>query len=260
MLWNYGKLNNTWIIPFEERNIMTWHDSWQYVITWHTSHDVKHKIWHLTSSICRCEWTIERWFYFCFARYLGREIHSNYRRLGDLYACIKAWPWNWRSRHGLHDLCYLCLYLSYRDDLFVVLYKFQVRKCIATIAFAYPSRLTLKLNVTSWSMWYMSFLPVFVVFCVKYACIRIRTNFNSNCSPMSINDNSIAWSNNFKYLGIVFNSGEEVLTDLKSSRNKFFRSFNCIYSKISKANESVIVSLLKVVVYLFWCTLSRPLI
>ena len=41
---------------------MIWHDSWQYVITWHTSHDVKawlheHKIWHLTSSICRCEWT-----------------------------------------------------------------------------------------------------------------------------------------------------------------------------------------------------------
>ena len=63
---------------------------------------------------------LERWFYFCFARYLGREIHSNYRRLGDLHACIHAWPWNWRSRHGLRDLCYLCLYLSYRDDFFVV--------------------------------------------------------------------------------------------------------------------------------------------
>ena len=55
-LW---KLNKTWIISIEHRNIMmTWHDSWQYVITWHTSHDVKarlhkHTIWHLTSSICR---------------------------------------------------------------------------------------------------------------------------------------------------------------------------------------------------------------
>ena len=46
---------------------------------------------------------LERWFYFCFARYLGREIHSYYRRLGDLHACIHAWPWNWRSRHGLCD-------------------------------------------------------------------------------------------------------------------------------------------------------------
>ena len=63
MLGNYGKLNKTWIISLEQRNIMmTWHDSWRYVITWHTSHDVKawlhkHKIWHLTSSICRCECT-----------------------------------------------------------------------------------------------------------------------------------------------------------------------------------------------------------
>ena len=59
----------------------------------------KHKIWRLTSSVAVRE--LERWFYFCFARYLGREIHSDYRRLGDLHACIHAWPWKWRSRHGL---------------------------------------------------------------------------------------------------------------------------------------------------------------
>ena len=93
---------------------MTWPDTWQYVITWQTSHDVKarlpkHKIdiWLLLYVDVS---ELERWFYFRFARYLGREIHSNYRRLGDLHACIHAWPWNWRSRHGLRDLCYRCLY------------------------------------------------------------------------------------------------------------------------------------------------------
>ena len=79
----------------------------------------------------------------------------------------------------------------------------------------------------------------------KSACIRIGKNFDSNCSLIYINKNSIAWSNNFKYLGVVFNSGRKVLIDLKASRSKFFRSFNCIYSKISRANESVVVSLLK---------------
>ena len=57
---------------------------------------------------------LERWFYFCFALYLGREIHSNYRRLRDLH----AWPWNWMSRHGLRDICHFCLYLCYRKDFF----------------------------------------------------------------------------------------------------------------------------------------------
>ena len=45
-------------------------------------------------------------------------------RLGDLHACIHAWPWNWRSRHGLRDHCYLCLYSSYRGDFFVVSWGF----------------------------------------------------------------------------------------------------------------------------------------
>ena len=63
---NYGNMNETWLVSLEQRStMMTWLDSWQYVITWHTWHtwhDVKawlheHKVLYLTSSICRCEWT-----------------------------------------------------------------------------------------------------------------------------------------------------------------------------------------------------------
>ena len=53
-------------------------------------------------------------------------------------------------------------------------------------------------------------------------------------------------SNSLKYLGIVFVSGNKMTFDFKSSRSKFFRSFNSIISKISKANETVIVSLIKI--------------
>ena len=66
-----------------------------------------------------------------------------------------------------------------------------------------------------------------------------------HCSTAMINDVSVPWSNSLKYLGIVFVSGNKMTFDFKLSRSKFFRSFNSIYSKISKANETVIVSLIK---------------
>ena len=59
---------------------------------------------------------LSQWFFFCFVRILGQEIHSSYRLLRDLH----AWPWNWMSRHGLRDICHFCLYLCYRKDLFVL--------------------------------------------------------------------------------------------------------------------------------------------
>ena len=130
----------------------------------------EHKIWHLTSCICRCEWTgamillpfrtifrsrntfslspiewpshmhsrvtlklkvtswsmwpllsllvyvLSQWFFCCFVRILGQEIHSNYRRSRNLH----AWPWNWMLRHGLRDICHLCLYLCYRKDFICI--------------------------------------------------------------------------------------------------------------------------------------------
>ena len=88
--------------------ILWWHDSWQYVITWHTWQHVKawlHKHWvgYLTSFVAVSE--LDWWFYFCFARHFGRKIHYKYRRLHDLHAWKHAWPWNWRSRHGLQRSC-----------------------------------------------------------------------------------------------------------------------------------------------------------
>ena len=79
----------------------------------------------------------------------------------------------------------------------------------------------------------------------KSVCIRFGKRFNVHCSTAIINDVSVPWSNSLKYLGIVFVSGNKMTFDFKSSRSKFFRSFNSIISKISKANETVIISLIK---------------
>ena len=48
-----------------------------------------------------------------------------------------------------------------------------------------------------------------------------------------------------KYLGIVFISGNRMYFYFKTSRSNFFRCFNSFFSKISRASETVIVSLLK---------------
>ena len=173
MLGNYGKLNKTWIISLEQRNIMmTWHDSWQYVITWHTSHDVKawlhkHKIWHLTSSICRCEWTgamilllfrtvfrsrntfltIADWVTFthAFTRDLETEGHVMVYVTFVISACICPTA---------------MIFLLFRKD-------FRSGNSFQLSPFAWPSRLTLKLNVT----WRDICLRDICHFCL-YLCYR----------------------------------------------------------------------------------------
>ena len=79
----------------------------------------------------------------------------------------------------------------------------------------------------------------------KSVCVRFGRRFNSVCSSVCINDVNIPWSDSVKYLGIVFTSGHKLSYDFKPSRADFFRSFNSIFSKVYKANETVIVSLIK---------------
>ena len=96
---------------------------------------------------------------FCFLCFLGQESHSNYCQLRDLY----AWPWNWRSRHGLRDFCYLCLYLSYRIEFFLFRKVFRSRNSFQLLPFGLPSLVTLKLKVMSWSTWLLLSLILFVL-------------------------------------------------------------------------------------------------
>ena len=66
-----------------------------------------------------------------------------------------------------------------------------------------------------------------------------------NCASLVVDGSVISWSESIQYLGIVFTSGYKLNIDFKIARSNFFRCFNSIYSKISKANEMVILSLIK---------------
>ena len=79
----------------------------------------------------------------------------------------------------------------------------------------------------------------------KSSCIRFGKRCKMNCASLVVDGSVISWSESIKYLGIVFTSGYKLNIDFKIARSNFFRCFNSIYSKISKANEMVILSLIK---------------
>ena len=109
---------------------------------------------------------LERWFYFCFARYLGREIQHS--KLSP-FACPSRVTLKLKvTSRSIREFCYLCLYSSYRDE-FRVVKVFRSRKSFQISPFAWPLRLTLKLKVTSWSTW---FLLVFVL--PRWICCLAR--------------------------------------------------------------------------------------
>ena len=79
----------------------------------------------------------------------------------------------------------------------------------------------------------------------KSMCIRIGQCHNEACDMMSVHGALIPWSNCFRYLGVTVSSGNKFGVECKPIRAKFYRSFNALYSKISRANECVIISLVK---------------
>lgn len=79
----------------------------------------------------------------------------------------------------------------------------------------------------------------------KSACVRFGKRCKTECTNIYIDGCLIPWSGNVKYLGIVFESGFKLKIDFKLSRANFYRCFNAIYSKVSKASETVVISLIK---------------
>ena len=75
--------------------------------------------------------------------------------------------------------------------------------------------------------------------------MRIGTQYKYACVELSVDGTAIPWVHSITYLGVTLKSGSKFLIDLKPARTKFYRAFNSLYSKISKANEFLITSLLK---------------
>ena len=79
----------------------------------------------------------------------------------------------------------------------------------------------------------------------KSSCIRFGKGYKNDCAHVAVDGISLSWSPNLKYLGVTLKSSMKFSVDLKDSRSNFYKSFNAIYSKVSRANEEVILSLMK---------------
>jgi Reverse transcriptase (RNA-dependent DNA polymerase) len=81
----------------------------------------------------------------------------------------------------------------------------------------------------------------------KSMCIRVGPRFDHKCAELTtLSGASIKWVSSCKYLGVFFISGRCFKCSFDQAKSKFFRAFNCIYSKVSCAtNEDTVITLLK---------------
>jgi len=81
---------------------------------------------------------------------------------------------------------------------------------------------------------------------LKSACIRVGPRFESVVFPITINDQSLPWLKEIKYLGLVVVSAKKFTTNLQSFRQKFFSSLNGIFGKVgTNTSPEVLCSLVQ---------------
>jgi hypothetical protein len=77
----------------------------------------------------------------------------------------------------------------------------------------------------------------------KSSCIRFGKAYSCPCALITVG--GTPWSDSIKYLGITLKSACKFSVDMRNVRTNFYKCFNAIYCNISKANEDVIISLVK---------------
>ena len=80
---------------------------------------------------------------------------------------------------------------------------------------------------------------------VKSAMMRIGNRFNTKCCDVILDGQILPYVDEIKYLGIFIKKGRCFNRSFSSSKIKFYRCFNAIYSKASYASEDVIINLFK---------------
>jgi len=80
----------------------------------------------------------------------------------------------------------------------------------------------------------------------KSVAMRIGKRFSERCVPLQIGNRDITYVSELKYLGVHVTAAQQLKFSVEHLRSKFYRTFNCIYSKSVAANsELVTVELIK---------------
>jgi len=80
----------------------------------------------------------------------------------------------------------------------------------------------------------------------KSVAMRIGARYNVSCVPLELAGKELQFVKSLKYLGVVLVSAKHVKCSVGHIKVKFYRIFNCLYSRSKAANsELVTIELMK---------------
>jgi len=78
--------------------------------------------------------------------------------------------------------------------------------------------------------------------CKKSVAMHIRKWLKEKCVLLQVDNKDILYVTELKYLGVYVCAGQLLKFSAEHLRSKFYRTFNCIYSR-SKASNSEMISI-----------------
>ena len=118
--------------------------------------------------------------------------------------------------------------LMYADDLLLLSISIHDLQKMVDICYNFFNSIGLTINIA------------------KSACLRIGSLHNVPVADIVVNNTSLSWKCEIKYLGVTFVKSSTVKCNLQSARHKFFKAVNGIFGKIgTKANVNVLLSLMR---------------
>ena len=185
--------------------------------------------------------TLEYWFSICFTSVRWGDCYSNFislkcgvRQGGVLSAYFFALYIDGiisvihRSNFGCYIGAVPVNIFLYADDIILLAPSVNALQKMLTLCEHYLKYVDMALNAN------------------KSVCIRFGRCFKHECSQLiSLNGEVLCWVDTCRYLGVYFVSSKKFKCSLSCNKRSFYRSFNCIFSKIGwRASEEILIRLL----------------
>jgi len=117
--------------------------------------------------------------------------------------------------------------IVYADDILLISASVATLQCMLNICDDYGSKHSILFNSN------------------KSVCIKIGRKRSAAVDCMKLNNLDIQWVSSFKYLGVMFVSGERLHVDCSYVKRRFYAACNTVLADCKHANEFVKLQLVK---------------
>jgi hypothetical protein len=112
--------------------------------------------------------------------------------------------------------------LLYADDIMLVSYSVSIMQKMLKMCDVFASEFDIKFNSQ------------------KSIVLRIGSRFKAKCAVLMLGNESLRYGDTCKYLGVQIEAGVVFSCSFNNIRHKFYKMFNCIYSKTKSANSELV--------------------